>query len=418
MKMQKGICVESKGNRSIYLTGDGQFLAGRAVQQIRIGEEGYFYEEQRKAKIKWQPIWVPATAAFAVLLLFLSVLLPSDEAFAYVQVEINPGVELGFNEEYRVISVRDLNADGEILIDKLGEWKNHSLDEVLAKVIALSVNDKTEEVTITTVGASANSEAKKPVEKVVTAAAASAVVASNVDIHLKKATRKQWRESVKESVPVGQKIDKFTPVPSKQQAPADGAEKQPNKNSKVNEEQKLKDGKPVLTKEPKKDSAPAGKIDEAPLELPKKAAPQEREKKETPPGQEKKAVPLEPKKKATPSGQEKKAIPGGQQKKQAPLEPKEKPAGQQKKTAPVEPKPKKTPPGLEKKAVPPKQEKKAAPKAQEKKQHDQSGQTKKDKKPQPKKGGQDASKKGNSKPGPSVEKKKSAPQKKNMKEKE
>jgi len=412
MKMQKGICVESKGDRSVYLTGDGQFLAGRAVQQTRVGEEGYFYEESRKAKINWLPIWVPAIAAFAVLLLFLSVLLPSDEAFAYVQVEINPGVELGLDEDYRVISIRDLNDDGDILIGRLGEWKNHSLDEVLGKVIALSITDSTEEVTITTVDD--GKKAKKPVEKVVTAAAASAVT-SNIDVHLKKATLKQWRESVKESVPVGQKIDKYIPVPPTQQAPAEEEGKRPHKNSKEKKGSGIEDGKAVSPKERKKESAPAWKTGETPIELPKKAAPQEPQKKAAPPGQEKKTMPAEPKKNENPAVPEKKTMPPGQKKKQAPQEPKEKPAGQDRKATPAEPKTKKTPPGLEKKAAPPKQEKKAAPKGQEKKQQNQSGQTKKDKKPQQKKGNPDASKKENPKTGKAADKKKSEPKKTNSK---
>ncbi|WKA49915.1 hypothetical protein QWY22_13505 [Planococcus liqunii] len=415
MKMQKGICVESKGDRFIYLTGDGQFLAGRAVQQTRIGEEGYFYEESRKAKINWQPIWIPAMAAFAVLFLFISVLLPSDEAFAYVQVEINPGVELGLDEDYRVISIRDLNDDGENLIGRLGEWKNHSLDEVLGKVIALSITDSTEEVIITTVDD--GGKAKKPVEQVVTAVAASAAT-SNIDVHLKKATLKQWRESIKESVPVGQKIDNYTPVTPTQQGPTQEERKQPHKSSKEKKESGIEDEKAVSPKEHKKESVPARKADDTPIELPKKAAPQEPKKKEIPPGQEKKITPMEPKKKENPAVPKKKSVPPGQEKKQAPQEPKEKPVEQERKATPLEPKTKKTPPGLEKKATPPKQEKKATPKAQEKKQQNQSGQTKKDKKPPQKKGNQNASKKENPQTGQTAEKKKAEPKKKKSKREE
>ncbi|QDY44621.1 hypothetical protein FK545_01065 [Planococcus glaciei] len=409
MKMQKGICVESIGDRSVYLTGDGQFLAGRAVQQTRVGEEGYFYEESRKSKINWQPIWVPAIAAFAVLLLFLSVLLPSDEAFAYVQVEINPGVELGLDEDYRVISIRDLNDDGDILIGRLGEWKNHSLDEVLGKVIALSITDSTEEVTITTVDD--GEKAKKPVEKVVTAAAASAVT-SNIDVHLKKATLKQWRESVKESVPVGQKIDKYIPVPPTQQAPAEEEGKQPHKNSKEKKRIGNRRWKSCFAKRAQKKSAPAWKAGETPIELPKKAAPQEPQRKESSarPREEKQCRRNRKRMKIL-QFQRKKLCHLGRKRNRRRRNRKKKPAGQERKATPTEPKTK-TPPGLEKKAAPPKQEKKAAPKGLEKKQQNQSGQTKKDKKPQQKKGNPDASKKENPKTGKAADKKKSEPKKK------
>lgn len=389
MNMHKGICIESKGDRSIFLTGDGQFMHGRAVKQLEIGEEGYFYIDSLKAKTKWQPIWAPTVAAFAVLLLFLSVLLPSGEAFAYVQVEINPSVELGIDEEYRVISLRDLNTDGESLIGKLGTWKNHSLDEVLSKVIALSVNDSTEEVTITTVDAGKSTDAKKPVDTVVTAAAASAVK-SNIEVHLKKATREQWRESIKESVPVGQKVDKFTPIPSKkEQVPAEkpeaprGNHSNPEGEPEKEKQSKREKEKSVPAEEQIKEKPPGQEKKEVPKELPKKVAPQEPKKKDPPAGQEKKAVPSEPKTKAISPGQEKKAVP------------KEK----------------------EKKVAPPGQEKKQTP-GQEKKKNNPAEPAKKEKTSKQQKADKNGVKKANPNSVPAAEKKKSPPQKKNKNGKE
>ena len=91
-------------------------------------------------------------AAIAALALFMSVLVsPAEEAFGYVQIQINPGIELGVNEQHEVVSIRELNSDGEKLIHQLGDWKDSSLPEILNRVIGLAVTEKTEDITITAV---------------------------------------------------------------------------------------------------------------------------------------------------------------------------------------------------------------------------------------------------------------------------
>ncbi|WP_436837190.1 anti-sigma-I factor RsgI family protein [Planococcus shenhongbingii] len=412
MIMQKGICVESKGNRSIYMVKNGQFIMGNPVgPAARIGEEVHFYPQPKKMKVHWKPIWVPIIAAVAVLFLFLSVLLPAEEAFAYIQVEVNPAMEIGVDEDFDVISLRSLNADGSDLIDQLGEWKNHSLAEILVRVISMSLNDATEEVTITTVDGSKGENPELPVEKIVMAATSN-LLEDNVEVHLKKATRSQWRQSVKESVPVGQKIKKFIPVHVKeQQVPAEKPKANNEENSTVKPESKIPAGQEK--KETKLDSTP--KNESAPNEKVKETSPKP-QKKKTISGQQKNLKLSEQEKKMTPGPPKSDNILGQQKKEKTP--------GQEKKKIPKTKEKKETisPEKSEKKTVP-KQEKENKPQQEQKNRSAQDkkapGQMKKEKAPKAEKEKSEKFKKEDKKDDfPSKEKKASSQSKTGKEEKE
>ena len=314
MRMQKGLCIELNENRSIFLLPNGQFIQGSPAGETAVGEENYFYPYTRKAWIKWNPVFAPIIAALAVAALFFSVLLPAQEAFAYVQVEVNPSVELGVDKNYDVISLRPLNSDGRELIDKLEDWENHSLDDILNRVIALSLKESTEEITITTV--SGNQE--EAVVKMVMAVSAN-VLEKNISVNLKEATKEQWRKSVKESVPVGNLIGNSTPVQgdSKIESETDVPKKQ-----EIEEKEKI-----PSAKDKKKEPAA------------------EEKKKNDPPGQEKrKKIPGQEKKKNDPPAKEKKNKEAGQDKKKN-----DPPAKEKKNKAPGQEKKKNDSPGNNKK---------------------------------------------------------------------
>lgn len=206
MQVQSGICIELNQDRSIFLMKDGQFVTGTPAGNTSIGEEARFYPLEKKSMIRFRPIMAPVIAAVAALALFLSVLVsPEKEAFGYVQIQINPGVELGVNEQHEVVSIRELNRDGEKLIHQLGKWKDRPLSNILNRVIDLAVTEKTEDITITAVEEDSR-EIEDSIKKV------AAAISSDTDneemaIHLKAATKKQWRQSKEKHVPVGKLIN-------------------------------------------------------------------------------------------------------------------------------------------------------------------------------------------------------------------
>ncbi|WP_422123688.1 hypothetical protein DHX103_02445 [Planococcus sp. X10-3] len=294
MRMQKGLCVELNDKSSIFIGPNGEFVHGTPARETAVGEECYFYPKQELAARKRQPIkpsWVSFAAAFAVAILFLSALLPKQEAYAYVQVQVNPGIELGIDENYEVVSIRELNEDGHELIAELEEWENHSLDQVLDKIINLSMTDTTDEIIITTIADEKDTVADKTIENAVMAISEK-VLAGDVAVRLKDASRAQWRNSIKEKVPAGQLVTDSKSLSNEQEEELD---KEPVK---IKEEQKDKEPKSNDKARDKDQKAPAAK------------------EKATPPGQEKRQeTPAAEKGEVKPPGQEKRdEVPGQNEK--------------------------------------------------------------------------------------------------------
>lgn len=235
MQRQSGICIELNQDRSIFLMKDGQFVTGTPVGKTSIGEEAKFYPFEKKTLIRRQPIIAPVVAAIAALALFMSVLVsPAEEAFGYVQIQINPGIELGVNEQHEVVSIRELNSDGEKLIHQLGDWKDSSLPEILNRVIGLAVTEKTKDITITAV-----EEEGKEIEdsiKKVAAEVSSSTDNENMAIHLKAATKKQWRQSKEKHVPVGKLIEESETLKKEKQPDVKKKEHQSDKKPIYKEE--------------------------------------------------------------------------------------------------------------------------------------------------------------------------------------
>ena len=207
MRMQKGICMELDGDRSVYMLADGSFVTGRPTAGTVVGEEAYF-EPAKVSNRRFKPFVIPLIASVAALFLFISTwVLPTDEAYGYVQVESNPGIEIGVDDEWQVISMRDLNEDGKRLMAKLADWENEEFEAVLQNVLALSVDENTEHVTITTVQEGDGTDATVKVEQI---ALAALFTGSNqeLQIHLKEANKKQWREAKEQQVPVARLVDK------------------------------------------------------------------------------------------------------------------------------------------------------------------------------------------------------------------
>lgn len=277
MSMQKGICMELKEDRSVFLLKSGQFVKGKPAGSTAVGEESYFYPIAEKSSKKvWTPIWVPIIAAIAVLALFLSVAFPAQEAFAYVQVEINPGLEMGVNEKGNVISIRPLNGDGTLLIERLGDWKNQPLNSILTEIFNESIANDTEDITITTVAAKKKGKNRTSIDKMVLAVS-SEIANERISIRLKEASREDWRRSVKEHVPVGNLVEKSTPVKIEQKQDPIPAPKP--------ETPAVKTDEPV-SDEKTTESAPENKTQAPAKEKADKPAPHNN--KNTVPGQDKK----------------------------------------------------------------------------------------------------------------------------------
>ncbi len=209
----------------MFLMADGQFVYGRPVKSLAIGEEGYFYPLTVQKKRNWLPIVAPAIPIFAMLILFFSTLLPAENAFAYVQLEMESSIEFGVDSAYHVTSIRELDEGGKKLITQLGTWKGEELGELIERSIAISIGQRNEEVTITT----ATDENGETLDQLVLNASAAAVK-QDINVHLKKATFSQRDQSIEENIPVGQKVEHFVSLVKEDKSKMDRDSKKNSEN--------------------------------------------------------------------------------------------------------------------------------------------------------------------------------------------
>lgn len=175
MNTRKGIVFETTSSYSIFFTPDGVFEKGIPLDSsVQLGEETYYrpYLKNRVKKVSFNPSWTaPIVSVVATLVLLFSVLLPAQSTVsAYVQIDINPSVELGIDDEGTVYSFKGLNEDGNAVKRDINFWKGKPLSWVILQIVdhTESVIVENEKIEITTIYE--NDENHDKLEKVIVSA--------------------------------------------------------------------------------------------------------------------------------------------------------------------------------------------------------------------------------------------------------
>jgi len=255
VKTKKGIVFEHTPSYSIFLTEDGRFQKGIPVPSaVLVGEEIEFQpypsmiQKFSPAKKAWM---APVLAAVAIIFMFFSVLLPAQSnVLAFVQVDINPSVELGIDENGDVQHFIGLNKEGVTLKGEISFWKGKSLSNVLSTIVASSESSSQEErIEVTTIYK--EKAHHKALENIITTAVAQSTKKMATEpILIKEATIEerlkanekgisvdQFKQNVqkdKDSEPSKQKSPKVKPEKKQPKAPneKDDTEKTKDKNKK------------------------------------------------------------------------------------------------------------------------------------------------------------------------------------------
>lgn len=142
--MKKGIIMEIGDEFLTLLTPDGEFLRTRKQNSsYSIGEEivftpllkgnrNYFY--LFKQLFIRKPLPVILTAMMLFLISFIS-LNQNNKAYAYMSIDVNPSMELGLNNQMRVIKLTAFNHDGEKIISHITKWKNQEASQVTKSLL-------------------------------------------------------------------------------------------------------------------------------------------------------------------------------------------------------------------------------------------------------------------------------------------
>ncbi|MGF7057616.1 anti-sigma factor domain-containing protein [Brassicibacter mesophilus] len=138
----RGIVMDKNNNKIIVLTDNGQFLEIKNFNKsIQIGQEVNFNNNS----IYSQNFIKKAISIAAVFLAMITggygvygYYMP----FGYVDVDINPSVELSYNLYDRVIDIKGLNEDGTHIIEKIDSYKNKPVKDIITKVIDRAIEEK------------------------------------------------------------------------------------------------------------------------------------------------------------------------------------------------------------------------------------------------------------------------------------
>ncbi|MGG0719442.1 anti-sigma factor domain-containing protein [Robertmurraya massiliosenegalensis] len=134
--------MEKNGRFLTLLTPDGEFLKiSSDGKQHDIGEEIPIpIFEKRKGvpftffqTLKGKSIVALAVACLFAIFTFIP--LNQNEVYAYMSIDINPSIELGFNDALKVIELIPYNEEGREIVEEMGNWKHKDIHEVTANIL-------------------------------------------------------------------------------------------------------------------------------------------------------------------------------------------------------------------------------------------------------------------------------------------
>jgi hypothetical protein len=146
--VKKGVILEIEGRFMTVLTPEGEFLRALNTEgHHQIGEEICFcpVETAEKAgKGLFSRLGARkkliAAAALACLLI-LTLVIPfnnNSEVYAYMTIDVNPGIELGVDKDLSVVELHSYNQEGRELLLLMENWKGKSAGYVTRKILSLA----------------------------------------------------------------------------------------------------------------------------------------------------------------------------------------------------------------------------------------------------------------------------------------
>lgn len=124
--------MEMKGNSAIIMTDTGEFL------RVKKPDNGAVLGEEITSTVKENYVhrfrYFAAAAAVILLLLPLMYIRDAMVAVAYVNIDINPSLEVAVNKHNRVTQAAALDEEGKALLEKIS-LKNMKVEEAVGAII-------------------------------------------------------------------------------------------------------------------------------------------------------------------------------------------------------------------------------------------------------------------------------------------
>ncbi len=138
--------MEQHRKYTIMLTEDGLFEKAKRIANGPIGVES-IYEPlmERKGTIlsrsimNKKPVRILAMACILMLLVFpILFIVDNEKTYAYVNIDINPSMELEVDKDMKVHAIHPLNEDASLLLDELEEVKGKKLETIITIIMQKS----------------------------------------------------------------------------------------------------------------------------------------------------------------------------------------------------------------------------------------------------------------------------------------
>lgn len=140
--MKKGIVLEMNERFLTLLTPEGEFLkVKKTIGSYEVGEEitipahrniwSEILEFLRNIRFKS----IAAVSVACILALFFFIPNHEEDVYAYMSIDINPSIELGVNEDLKVVEMTSYNEKGKEIINGLKDWKMQDMKDVTNTII-------------------------------------------------------------------------------------------------------------------------------------------------------------------------------------------------------------------------------------------------------------------------------------------
>lgn len=136
----KGSILEINGNQAIVMTDKCDFISVKCHPDMFVGQQISFRKKDIKTSKMAYAKYITLVAGIFLTMLcsaFLFQQYSPEKAFAYIDVDINPSVELLINEDAKVLSTKSLNADAQKLLKDL-KLVNKPVKQAISEIVTAS----------------------------------------------------------------------------------------------------------------------------------------------------------------------------------------------------------------------------------------------------------------------------------------
>lgn len=138
----EGIILEELEDKLIVLIKGGEFIEiDKPNYPVEIGQKIIVNTQRKKSKYHLKH-FISAAAVFMILLTGGYGVYGYYTPYGYINVDINPSLEVAYNLYGKSIKLRGLNQDGNQMLKKMDNFKSKSIERVIDKIIETAVQEK------------------------------------------------------------------------------------------------------------------------------------------------------------------------------------------------------------------------------------------------------------------------------------